>query len=110
MHLQMAREPSVTSARVQPNSTLDMYPHIPVQEEAQPQLPTCAVCGVAELFSKSQRQNHDRLAFRDINSRLSMQRPTTIDKKTQKNCDMGLATFDGSYSWIDYKSNFGGNS
>lgn len=84
MHLQMAREPSVTSARVQPNSTLDMYPHIPVQEEAQPQLPTCAVCGVAELFSKSQRQNHDRLAFRDINSRLSMQRPTTIDKKNAK--------------------------
>ena len=102
-HPQMATAPRQNPARAQPHLPQHVHSEMPVH--AQLQLPTCTMSGVAGSQSEDRARNNDGFVYSEINSRPSMQRPTTNDKIATK-CNIKPATFYGSNSWIDYKSHF----
>lgn len=71
--------------------------------QAQQQLATGELSTVTD--SVGQRRNNENFALRNFNNRPPMQTPVTNDKNATK-CNIKPATFDGSHSWIDYKSHF----
>lgn len=101
-HLQTASAPQENRMHAQHHLPLQVHSQIPVPAQAQQQLATGELSTVTD--SVGQRRNND-FARRSFNSRPPTQMPITTDRNATK-CNIKPATFDGSHSWIDYKSHF----
>lgn len=102
-HLQTASAPQENRVPAQHHLPLQVHSQIPVQAQAQQQLPTGELGTITD--SVGQRRNNENFALRNLSSLPPTQTPITIDKNATK-FNIKPATFDGSHSWIDYKSHF----